>query len=150
MAVVQRIIEAGVQRAKEVDQPLSVTEQPAAVEFLLVRSVPSPEIASGLGVSFEVIRAVERTVEGDKARQRYQDACLQYARADKHIREAAEYLYVRGFTPRKLKTLGFAKADTDLSPIKRARYWRRLIAQAQARLQGTTTELPQGQGAEPY
>ena len=146
----QETTEAGVQEAREVDQPSSVTEQVGAVEFLLVRGVPGVQIASGLGVSFEVIRAVERTVEGDNAIQRYQDACLECARADNHIREAAEYLYVRGYTPKKLKTLGFVKADTDLDPVKRARYWRKLIAQAQARLQGNPTELPQAQGAEPH
>lgn len=83
----QEITEAGVQEAREVDQPSSVTEQVGAVEFLLVRGVPGVQIASGLGVSFEVIRAVERTVEGGKAIQRYQDACLECARADNHTRE---------------------------------------------------------------
>lgn len=72
----QRITEAGLQKAREVDQPSSVTEQVDAVEFLLVRGVPGVEIASGLGVSFEFIHAVEQTVEEDKAIQRYQAGCL--------------------------------------------------------------------------
>ncbi len=127
----QRVTEATVYKAEEIGRPVFGTEQAAAVEFLLVRGVPASAIASHLGVTFEDIRVVECIVESNKAKERYRDACLSRALADKFLAEAAEYLFVRGFTRSELTKLGFTMSDTELNSIKRSRYWRRLIAVVQ-------------------
>lgn len=126
---------AVVQNAERPDR-LEVATEEAAVEFLLIRGVPASEIAYALGISCEDIGAVERKVKSNKARRSYQDACFQRACTDSRTSEAAEYLYVRGFTPKRLRTLGFMQGDAVLNPVKRARYWYRLVTQAVARLQG--------------
>ena len=123
------------QNAERADRPTFTTEE-AAVEFLLIRGVPASEIAYGLGISCEDIGVVERKVKSGQARRSYQDACFQRACADSRTSEAAEYLYVRGFTPKRLRALGFLQGDTELNPVKRARYWYRLVTQAEAQLHG--------------
>jgi hypothetical protein len=126
---------AVLQNAERADRSAFTTEE-AAVEFLLIRGVPASEIAYGLGISCEDIGAVERKVKRNKAKRSYQDACFQRACADNRTSEAAEYLYVRGFTPKRLRVLGFVQGDTELNPVKRAHYWYRIVTQAGARLQG--------------
>jgi hypothetical protein len=124
----QKDIETAVHKAEKIGRLRFATEQ-AAVEFLLVRGTPIAGIALDLGVGLEDIHAVEHMVESNKAKQRYRDACLSRALTDEYPGEAAEYLFVRGFTRKELEALGLAKDDTELSTVKRARYWRRLIAQ---------------------
>jgi hypothetical protein len=145
LAAAQRIIEIGIHKAEEVDRSSFAAAQAAAVEFLLVRGVPGFGIASSLGVRLEDIDAVERKVKSKKAKQRYQDACLEYALADRRSAEAAEYLFVRGFTRKRLQALGF-KADIKLSFIKRAHYWRTLIAVVQKADKGSSVSIDYGPG----